>query len=345
MSFNPVSKNTIDTTETMPNTIKASGKILDAKLPLKRTHLNQTPVTPKTGGADLVPVAHSISLAQGLDGYIRAVNAIPALSAEREHDLAVAYYEENNLNAARELVLSQLSYVVYTAKKFQGYGLPISDLIQEGNIGLMKAVKHFDPYRKVRFITFAVHWIRAEIYEFVVRNWRIVKIATTKAQRKLFFGLRKSRNRLGVMSRREIEKTASELNVPVKDVALMDQRFNSADMSFDPMGTTEDNSSEDDHRPSVPAEYLSNDDADPATLVEREDTATARREALHKILSRLDERSATILRSRWLNSANNKKTTLQSLAQRFNISIERVRQIEKSAMTQVRDYLQECMLA
>lgn len=292
-----------------------------------------------TTGTDLVLANNTLSSPGGLAGYIRAVNAIPRLSASHERDLAIAYREHNNLDAARQLVLSQLSYVVYLATKFRGYGLPESDLIQEGNIGLMKAVKHFDPYRGVRFITFAAHWIRAEIYEFVIRNWRIVKIATTQAQRKLFFGLRKSRQRLGVMNRRELEKAAIDFDVKVADVALMDGRLNNADVSFEPLN--EANDSFDDSNTMAPAEFIAADEADPATVIAEKEKMSTRREGLCVALSHLDERSTEIVRSRWLVSAGEKKSTLQDLAKRFNISVERVRQVEQAALNKVRKALQD----
>lgn len=293
-------------------------------------------------GTDMVVGGVALSPGSSLDHYIRTVNAIPALSAERERTLAITYRRDDNLEAARELVMSQLSFVVHIARGYKGYGLSLSDLIQEGNIGLMKAVKQFDPHRGVRFITFAVHWIRAEMYEFVIRNWRIVKIATTKAQRKLFFGLRKSRKRLGLMDRNELEEAARHFDVKVDDVALMDSRLNGADLSYDPMVSQDGDSGE---NTSVPAEFIASDEDDPAVMLEQADTHTHKTRALGKALSVLDKRSADIVRSRWLLAPDEQKSTLQDLAGRYGISVERVRQIEQVAMKKIRVSLEQALPA
>lgn len=295
-----------------------------------------------SAGTDMVVGGVALSPGSGLDHYIRTVNAIPALSAERERTLAIAYRKDDNLEAARELVMSQLSFVVHIARGYKGYGLSLSDLIQEGNIGLMKAVKQFDPHRGVRFITFAVHWIRAEMYEFVIRNWRIVKIATTKAQRKLFFGLRKSRKRLGLMGRKELEEAARHFDVKVDDVAVMDSRLNGADLSYDPMVSQDSDSGE---NVSVPAEFIASDEDDPAVMLEQADTHTHKTRALAKALSVLDKRSADIVRSRWLLAPGEPKSTLQDLAGRYEISVERVRQIEQVAMKKIRVNLEQALPA
>lgn len=277
--------------------------------------------------------SYSLVSTEGLMAYSRMVNSIPRLSAEREHKLAIAYRDNNDIGAAREIVVSQLRSVLYVARGYNGYGLPVSDLIQEGNIGLMKAVKHFDPDRGVRFITFAMHWIRAEINEFVLRNWRIVKIATTKAQRKLFFGLRKSRKNIGRMNQAELEKTAKFFDVKVSDVEHMENRFSAADTSYDPaIGDDEDSNM------AQPVDYLCADDSDPAVLVERRCEVESKQKNVHAALSELNERSADILRSRWL-CEEGEKATLQELAKRYKISAERVRQVEQEAMAKIRCYL------
>lgn len=293
-------------------------------------------------GTDMVLAGTALSSCGSLDAYIRAVNAIPALSAERERQLAIEYREHDDLEAARALVMSQLSYVVHVAHGYKGYGLSLADLIQEGNVGLMKAAKNFDPYRGVRFITFAAYWIRAEIYEFIVRNWRIVKIATTKAQRKLFFGLRKSRKRLGLMNSSELKAAAEHFDVDVGDVALMDARFNEGDCSFD-AGPGEAGADADaEPTAPAPASFVASDAMDnPELKLVEEDTHDARRRAVGAALSALDERSADIVRSRWLRAEGEKKLTLQHLAERYGISVERVRQVERAAMDKIRTALQD----
>jgi RNA polymerase sigma-32 factor len=266
-----------------------------------------------------------------LDAYIHQVNQIPMLSAEEELAYAHRLREEGDLEGARQLVLPHLRYVVRIARGYLGYGLPLSDLIQEGNVGLMKAVKRFDPSIGVRLASFAVHWIRAEIHEFVLKNWRIVKIATTKAQRKLFFNLRQMKKRLGWFNAEEIEAVAKDLGVTIKDVLLMEQRLNAMDASLD--------ISDSDEEQSVPPRYLEDIHSDPAHLIEKANDGFQNGEKLQSALLRLDARSQDILKQRWL--LDDKATTLHSLAEQYNISAERVRQLEKNAMRKLRQYLEE----
>ena len=268
---------------------------------------------------------------QGLASYVQAVNAVPMLSNEREHELAVRFRIHGDLDAARELVVSHLRYVVRVARGFSGYGLPLADLIQEGNIGLMKAVKNFDPARKVRLVSFAVHWIRAEIYDFVLRNWRIVKVATTKAQRKLFFNLRKSKNHLGWLSQDEVEALADQLDVPTDTVQEMESRMSSSDVSFDGF----DDGDEDGAMIS-PAGYIQDMRYNPERLASALDSEAERREQLESSLAKLDERSRVIIRRRWLEDP---KSTLHQLAGEYGVSAERIRQIEKRALNTMKDQL------
>lgn len=268
-----------------------------------------------------------------LDAYIQRVNQIPMLSAEEERECAERFHQDGDLDAARRLVLAHLRYVVRVARGYMGYGLPLNDLIQEGNIGLMKAVKRFDPEMGVRLVSFAVHWIKAEIHEFVLRNWRIVKIATTKAQRKLFFNLRQMKNRLGWFSSEEVDEVAKDLGVSREDVLVMEQRLNAMDSSFDASV-----SEEDDESFKAPSQYLYDANNDPALLIEKERTGELGREQLFFALERLDERSQDILQQRWL--AEN-KATLHDLADKYGVSAERVRQLEKNAMKKLRDYMEE----
>ena len=267
-----------------------------------------------------------------LGAYINIVNEVPVLSKEEEQELALRYQQDNDLDAARQLILSQLRFVVYIARSYSGYGLPLADLIQEGNMGLMKAVKRFDPEYGVRLVTYAVHWIRAEIHEFIFKNWKLVKIATTKAQRKLFFNLRKAKKNLGWLTKQETESIAKDLGVKPKEVTLMEQRFASKDLAFDPSNNT----SEEDYV--APAGYLTSPNADPAEMVEESNWLTENTERLSAAINNLDERSKNILKSRWLNE---KKTTLKDLSNQYNISMERVRQIEVSAISQLRETLVE----
>jgi RNA polymerase sigma-32 factor len=256
------------------------------------------------------------------------VNQIPVLSKEDEHALAVAYRENEDMEAASKLVMSHLRFVAHIARGYSGYGLPHADLIQEGNIGLMKAVRRFDPTMNVRLVSFAVHWIRAEIHEFILRNWRIVKVATTKAQRKLFFNLRSSKKRLGWLSHAEVEAVAKDLGVSSKDVLEMESRLSGRDMAFD--GAPD---SDDDEQVYTPAAYLQDDRFEPAAELERRDTAEQNHNQLHQALSGLDDRSRDIVASRWLTED---KVTLQELADKYSVSAERIRQLEKNAMKKLK---------
>jgi RNA polymerase sigma-32 factor len=267
----------------------------------------------------LVPLAGSI------DAYISAVNSLPALDAESERALALRLRDANDLDAAQQLVLANLRHVVHIARGYLGYGLPFADLIQEGNVGLMKAVKRFNPEVGVRLISFAVHWIKSDIHEYVVRNWRMVKVATTKAQRKLFFNLRRLKGRLGWMNRAEVEAVAKDLNVRPEDVLQMEARLAGADVSFS--ATPADG--EDAY---VPEDYLA-DTGDALAELENEEWTARREGAMKHALATLDERARDILDRRWLR---NEKEGLQELADKYGISAERVRQIETSAMKKLR---------
>ncbi|USQ14341.1 RNA polymerase sigma factor RpoH [Legionella lytica] len=267
-----------------------------------------------------------------LDAYIHRVNQIPMLTLEEELAYAERFHSEGDLEAARHLVLAHLRYVVRVARGYLGYGLPLNDLIQEGNVGLMKAVKRFDPKMGVRLVSFAVHWIKAEIHEFVLRNWRIVKIATTKAQRKLFFNLRQMKNRLGWFSNEEVEAVAKDLGVSTKDVLLMEQRLNAMDSPYDAPDADDG-----DEFHNAPERYLFNADDDPALTLEKEDTGDQGREKLMLALEQLDERSQDILQQRWLADD---KLTLHDLAEKYGVSAERVRQLEKNAMKKLRQYIE-----
>ncbi|MCB1734781.1 MAG: RNA polymerase sigma factor RpoH [Gammaproteobacteria bacterium] len=262
------------------------------------------------------------------ESYISSVNRIPVLSAEEERALAVRLRDDGDLDAARQLILAHLRFVVYIARGYSGYGLPLADLIQEGNIGLMKAIKRFDPDVKVRLVSFAVHWVRAEIHEFVLRNWRIVKVATTKAQRKLFFNLRSAKKRLGWFSHEEVQKVADDLGVPAETVLEMESRMSGADVSFDP---TPDGDDDDAYR--SPAAYLEDQNADPSQLLEAEDWESQAHARLGDALEGLDSRSLDILQRRWLNDD---KSTLQDLADEYGVSAERIRQIENNAIKKLR---------
>ena len=266
-----------------------------------------------------------------LDAYIHAVGAISVLSKEDEQALAARFRESEDLEAARDLVMAHLRFVVHIAKGYTGYGLPLADLIQEGNVGLMKAVKRFDPEVGVRLVSFAVHWIRAEIHEFVLRNWRVVKVATTKAQRKLFFNLRKAKNRLGWFSHAEAQAVAKDLGVSLKDVSEMERRLASRDLSFDPSpGADEDEGNY------SPAAYLPCPSPDPTALVESDDWNRSSTSALMAGLDLLDDRSRDILTSRWLGE---KKQTLHQLADKYGVSAERIRLLEANAIRKLRNML------
>lgn len=259
-----------------------------------------------------------------LDAYIQAVGSIPVLSREDEQALSRRLLDEGDLDAARELVMAHLRFVVHIAKGYQGYGLPLNDLIQEGNVGLMKAVKRFDPDFGVRLVSFAVHWIRAEIHEFVLRNWRIVKVATTKAQRKLFFNLRKAKKNLAWLSHDETQAVAKDLGVSPDEVTEMERRLSSRDAVFDPGPDTHD-----DAGTFTPAAYLPSPDADPAVLIENVDFHNDATTRMREALKTLDDRSRHILESRWLSDD---KPTLHDLADRYGVSAERIRQIEATAI-------------
>ncbi len=265
-----------------------------------------------------------------LDAYIAQVNRFPVLSAEEERELATRFREQHDLEAARKLVLSHLRFVVYIARGYNGYGLPQADLIQEGNIGLMKAVKRFDPAYGVRLVSFAVHWIRAEIHEFILRNWRIVKVATTKAQRKLFFNLRSARKHLGWMNQQEVEEVARDLKVKPEEVIEMDRRLSAHDTPFDA------NPQDDDEHRYVPEAYLADNRYDPAETVAEEESMDDTRQRLEKALEELDPRSRDIVRRRWVEEP---KATLQELATEYGVSAERIRQIEKRAFSRIREHL------
>lgn len=284
-----------------------------------------TELTIKHDSIHYLPVALS---ADSIDAYLAQLNAIPVISAEKEKALARRLRDENDLNAARELVLSHLRFVVHIARGYTGYGLPLSDLIQEGNIGLMKAVKRFDPEVGVRLVSFAVHWIRAEIHEFVIRNWRIVKIATTKAQRKLFFKLRSAKKRLAWLSHEEVETVARDLGVEPKTVLEMEKRLNGQDVAFD----RDDDSDEQDSHYS-PSQFLQAPNADPALQLEHTDWSEQNLEKLETALENLDQRSRDILQKRWLGD---KKPTLHELANIYGISAERIRQLENNAINKLR---------
>jgi len=270
-----------------------------------------------------------------LNGYLSKISSFPVLSVEDEQSLARKYRDNDDLESAGQMVMSQLRFVVHLARSYSGYGLPLADLVQEGNIGLMKAVKRFDPDVGVRLISFAVHWIRAEIHEYVIRNWRIVKVATTKAQRKLFFKLRSSKKGLGWFSAAEAAAVAKDLGVTQEQVYEMESRLTSGDMSFD--ATSADDGSE--KRALRPAEYLFQDDVDPAIAVENEDFANSQVTTLTAGMDQLDERSRDILQRRWLD--DDSKSTLQELADEYSVSAERIRQIEKAAMNKLKAHMLE----
>ena len=276
-----------------------------------------------------VPALNALTPLGSLDAYIGAVHKIPVLSAEDEQHLARRFRDDEDLDAARELVHSHLRFVVHVARGYNGYGLPLGDLIQEGNIGLMKAVKRFDPDQGVRLVSFAVHWIRAEMHEFILRNWRIVKVATTKAQRKLFFNLRKSKKRLGWMNDAEVTAVAADLNVSKREVLEMESRLSGRDIGFDAPADEDD-----DRAPPSPAAYLRADAEDPSQMYEREDEEDSQLSLLHEGLAKLDERSRDIVARRWLGNEN--KVTLQELADEYGVSAERIRQIEANALKKMR---------
>tara|TARA_R110002049_G_scaffold240562_1_gene414417 strand:- start:333 stop:1193 length:861 start_codon:yes stop_codon:yes gene_type:complete len=267
-----------------------------------------------------------------LTAYIASVNSIAVLTPEQEKELANQYYYEDNVDAARQLVLAHLRFVVHLAKSYSGYGLSQADLIQEGNVGLMKAVKRFNPEVGVRLISFAVHWIKAEMHEFILRNWRIVKIATTKAQRKLFFNLRSSKKSLGWLSNDEAEAMAVDLGVDAKVVRQMEGRMSNYDMAFDA-----DTDADDDVAYRSPAYYLQDASSDMAASIEAEEWEESKNDSLYLAMDGLDERSKDIIKSRWLSD---EKATLHELAAKYQVSAERIRQLEKNAMEKVKGMIQ-----
>lgn len=290
----------------------------------------------------LVPTTLPALSEDSLDSYLTKIYAIPMLSPEEEIALATRFQSEGDLKAAQQLILSHLRYVVKIARQYVGYGLPLVDLIQEGSIGLMKAVKRFDPQVGVRLVSFAVHWIKSEIHEFVIRNWRIVKVATTKAQRKLFFNLRSQKKRLGWFTQDEIESVAQDLNVSPREVMEMEARMNAHDTAFDiPAAAMVNNSS----APLIaPEQYLEANasivDKDPSIQLEESNWSQTSTDGVHQALMVLDERSQDIIQSRWL-VAEEDAITLKELADKYNVSIERVRQLEKAALQKMRTALQD----
>ncbi|MBS0516849.1 MAG: RNA polymerase sigma factor RpoH [Proteobacteria bacterium] len=275
--------------------------------------------------ANNLPIPNALG---SLDSYITAVHRFPVLTVEEEQSLAKNYRASDDLDAAKKLVMAHLRFVVHVARGYSGYGLQIGDLIQEGNIGLMKAVKRFDPDMGVRLVSFAVHWIRAEMHEFILRNWRIVKVATTKAQRKLFFNLRKSKKRLGWMNNAEVQAVAKDLGVSTADVLEMEARLSGHDMAFDAPADTDE-----DAKP-APVAYLVDDHADPYQALESESQEESDLDTLKSGMARLDARSRDIIQRRWLKDDN--KATLQELADEYKVSAERIRQIEVNAMKKMR---------
>ena len=278
----------------------------------------------------LQPV-YALAPGANLEAYVHSVNSIPLLSVDQERELAGRLYYEQDLEAARQLVLAHLRFVVHIARSYSGYGLAQADLIQEGNVGLMKAVKRFNPEMGVRLVSFAVHWIRAEIHEFILRNWRIVKVATTKAQRKLFFNLRSQKKRLAWLNNDEVNAVAESLGVEPREVREMESRLTGQDMAFDPAADADDDTAF-----QAPAHYLEDNRYDPARQLEEADWSDSANASLHDALDGLDERSRDILHQRWLAE---EKATLHELAAKYNVSAERIRQLEKNAMTKLKGRL------
>ena len=266
-----------------------------------------------------------------IESYLSSVHAIPILTKEQEQELALKLYEEDDLDAARQLVIHHLRFVVHIARSYQGYGLPLGDIIQEGNVGLMKAVDKYDPHRGVKLVSFAVHWIKAEIHEYILKNWRLVKIATTKAQRKLFFNLRGKKKSLEWLTKEEAESIASDLNVDVKDVLHMENRLSSNDSSFDaPVQTGND------EEVMSPSQYLEDKRYDPEIIVANEQAEQVNRSELIEALKMLDDRSKDILQRRYLSD---QKATLHDLADEYEVSAERIRQIENTALKKLRSLM------
>ncbi len=277
----------------------------------------------------LVPALPVTGLSAGnLETYIKQINSIPMLTADEEHELAIRLQEKNDLAAAQQLIMSNLRFVVKIARGYSGYGLPLGDLIQEGNIGLMKAVKRFSASHQVRLISYAVHWIKSEIHEFVLRNWRIVKVATTKPQRKLFFKLRSSKKRLGWFNKEEVQDVANTLGVKPETVLEMESRLSGADITFD-----SPDKNDDEEYSFTPSAYLTDDRADPAQQLELDDSRSQELSLMKRSLKTLDERSQIIIQRRWLNE---NKSTLHELAGEFQVSAERIRQLEKNALNKMR---------
>ena len=266
-----------------------------------------------------------------MEAYISSAFQLPMLSAEEEHNLAIRLRDHKDLEAARKLVMSHIRFVVRIARNYSGYGLALPDLVQEGTVGLMKAVKRFDPNVGVRLVSFAVHWIKAEIHEYILKNWRIVKVATTKAQRKLFFNLRSSKKRLGWFSQQEVEDVAKDLGVKPETVLEMESRLSGQDIAFD--GPSHE---DDDAVIATPAGYLIDMRMEPASVLEADDSETQMKQRLTHALKGLDPRSREILEARWLGEG---KSTLHELAERYQVSAERIRQIEKSAMNKLKAQL------
>ena len=263
-----------------------------------------------------------------LQAYINSVHSIGVLTSEEEKKLAEDLYYRNDLDAARKLVLAHLRFVIYVAKTYSGYGLPEADLIQEGNVGLMKAIRKFNPEMGVRLVSFAVHWVKAEIHEYVLKNWKIVKIATTKPQRKLFFNLRSKKKGLGWLTEEEVESMAKDLGVKPSEVREMEKRLSGTDMPFDPLV-----GSDDDEASYSPSQYLEDEDANPADIFAKDSLDETNTSQLYEAINQLDDRSRDILQDRWLAD---EKLTLHELAEKYDISAERVRQIEKNAMKKVK---------
>ena len=278
---------------------------------------------------------NSLSPGGDLNAYVQTVSGFPILTAEEEKALAERFYYENDLEAARKLVLCHLRFVVHLARSYAGYGLSHGDLIQEGNVGLMKAVKRYNPEVGVRLVSFAVHWIKAEMHEFILRNWRIVKVATTKAQRKLFFNLRSNKNKLGWLNQAETEAVAKDLGVSPEVVTQMEGRLSAHDMAFDGESDDEDDAW------TAPSQYLESTGADPAEVVADQELSSTSSDSLSVAMRTLDARSRDILESRWLTD---EKSTLHELAARYDVSAERIRQLEKNALKKLKNAMQEAVV-
>ena len=288
--------------------------------------MNQTPLLQPALAGNTLPIPSALG---SLEAYIGAVNAIPVLSVEDEQALARRFRDHEDLDSARQLVMAHLRFVVHVARGYQGYGLGMGALVQEGNIGLMKADKRFDPDQGVRLVSFAVHWIRAEMHEFILRNWRIVKVATTKAQRKLFFNLRKSKTRLGWLNAEEVSAVAKDLNVSEREVLEMESRLSGRDIGFEAPDDADD-----EHAPPAPAHYLVSGEMDPATAYESANSEADQLDVLREGMARLDARSRDIIKRRWLDADS--KVTLQDLADEYGVSAERIRQIEANALKKMK---------